>query len=255
MRRVWKALPLTLAIAALAALSIVAIACNSSNGTRARFINAIQNAEAYGGTLDVEVNGAVDFTGVTFGTPSAATYTGIPAGNDTIEGFESPGETTEVFTQSASLTSGSQYTLVATGFAGGTGGNVVLMSLVDNNTAPTDGYVNFRVIDASPSQGNVDIYIVPNPSNGGNLSSYPKAFSNLAYNDPSAYTYYKIPYNSSATPPYTMYVTSAGNTTPLFNFSLTAGSASVGAIRTVVLTDVENGGEMSSEPIVLDDLN
>ena len=52
MLRLLKALPFTLAIAAL---SIVATSCSSS-GTKARFVNAIQNTSQYGGFLDVEVN-------------------------------------------------------------------------------------------------------------------------------------------------------------------------------------------------------
>ena len=88
MLRLLKALPVTLAIAAV---SIVATSCGSNNGTKARFFNAIQNTSAYGGGLDVEVNGAQQFTNVQFANASASTYTPIPSGNVTFEGFESPG--------------------------------------------------------------------------------------------------------------------------------------------------------------------
>ena len=45
MLRLLKALPLTLAIAAVI---IVATSCSSNNGTKARFVNAIQNTVQYG---------------------------------------------------------------------------------------------------------------------------------------------------------------------------------------------------------------
>ena len=64
MLRLLKALPLTLAIVAV---SIVATSCSSNNGTKARFVNAIENTFQYGGALDVEVNGTQQFTNVQFG--------------------------------------------------------------------------------------------------------------------------------------------------------------------------------------------
>ena len=164
MLRLFKALPLTLAIAAL---SLVATGCGSSN-TQARFVNAIPDTSDYGGpsaALDVEVNGTKEFSDVAFGAPSASTYVGIPAGSDTIEGLEY-NTSTEVFDeQNVRLTSGTQYTLVATGFATGTNGNnVVFLNPTDNNTEPADGKVSFRVINASPSGPTaVDVWILPDP--------------------------------------------------------------------------------------------
>ena len=66
------------------------------------------------GALDVEVNGTQQFSNVTFASPGSP-YTAIPAGNVTFEGFESPGVTTPVFTDSTTLSGGTQYTEVATG--------------------------------------------------------------------------------------------------------------------------------------------
>ena len=186
MLRLLKALPFTLAIAAL---SIVATSCSSS-GTKARFVNAIQNTSQYGGLLDVEVNGVKQFTGVPFGN-AASTYTSISSGNDTFEGLESPADTTTVFTDSTSLSGGTEYTLVATGFAGGT---VVFLSFSDDNTAPNDGYVNFRVINASPnSPSGVDIWIESAPYSTTPPPPAPMIQS-LAYQ--SASRYITVPYNS-----------------------------------------------------------
>jgi len=244
-----KALPLALAIAAL---SIIAISCSSSNSAQVRFVHAIQDASA----LDIEVNGTKVFTDVGFTEfqPAPPAYTSVPSGSDTVEGLAT-GSTTEAFSNSpVSLAAGTQYTMVATGFVT-SASSVVIMPLADNNTAPANGSVNFRVINASPNGPSaVDVYIVPNPPQG--LGS--KTFSGLSYNDPSAYTYVTLPYNSSipsGQPNYTMFVTTTGGGNQIFSQTITAVSASAGAIRTLVLTDRADGTSMNDGAIVLNDLN
>jgi len=252
MLRLLKALPLTLAIAAV---SIVATGCSSNNGTKARFVNAIQNTEEYGvGGLDVEVNGTQQFTGVQFQTASANTYIPIPSGNVTIEGFESPGVTTPVFTDSTTLSSGTEYTEVATGLAGGTGTNVVLLSLSDDNTLPEDGTLNFRVINASPnSPSGVDIWIEPTPY-PFSLQGVKPTISALAYQSVSGYV--NVSYNSNNNEGFTVFVYTAGGGTELFTFPVNvSGSVSSASVCTLVLTDNPNGSTMSSFLTVLNDNN
>lgn len=252
MLRLLKALPLTLAIAAV---SIVATSC-SNNGTRARFVNAIQNTGAYGGigaALDVEVNGTEQFTGVQFQAASASTYTPIPSGNVTFEGFESPGVTNSVFTDSTTLSGGTEYTEVATGLAGGTGTNVVLLSLSDDNTLPANGTLNFRVINASYNSppGGVDIWIEPAPDP---LPVKPPAtIQNLAYQSVSGYV--NVSYNIGQGG-FTVFVYTAGGGTELFNSQVNvSGSVSSASVCTLVLTDNPNGSTMSSFLVVLNDNN
>ena len=248
MLRLLKALPFTLAIAAL---SIVATSCSSS-GTKARFVNAIQNTSQYGGNLDVEVNGVKQFTDVPFGN-AASTYTNISSGNDTFEGLENPLDTTTVFTDSTSLSGGTEYTLVATGFAGGTGNSVVFLSFSDDNTAPNDGFVNFRVINASPNSpsSGVDIWIYPTPQA---LPAPPPApmIPSLAYQ--SASRYLTVPYNSDGGG-FTVFVNTAGDG-QIFNVNVpVSGSLGSASICTLVLEDNANGGSISFHPTVLNDLN
>lgn len=252
MLRLLKALPFTLAIAAV---SIVATSCGSNNGTKARFFNAIQNTSAYGGGLDVEVNGAQQFTNVQFANASASTYTPIPSGNVTFEGFESPGVTIPVFTDSTTLSSGTEYTEVATGKAGGTGDNVVLLSLSDNNSLPANGTLNFRVINASPNSpgGGVDIWIEPAPYPFA--VKEPATIQNLAYQSVSSYA--NVPYNPAPGEGFTVFVYTAGGGTQLFNrtFQNINASSNTAAVCTLVLTDNANGSTMSSFPVPLDDNN
>jgi hypothetical protein len=246
MFRLLKALPVTLA---LAALSISATGCGSSSSAQARFVNAIPNTAVYGGSLDVEVNTTKEFSNVVFPNASASTYASVPSGNDTILGLQT-GTTTQVFSDTTTLSSGKQYTLVANGSAGGT---VVLLSIPDTNTAPASGNVEFRVINASPSGPlAVDVYIEPTPFNG-NLTN--PAISALAQTQASSYV--TLPWNSDGSG-WTIIVTAAGSTTPYngFNFNTgNIGGQSTTAIRTLVLTDVQNGNSMSLNPIVLSDLN
>jgi hypothetical protein len=256
MLRLLKALPLTLAIAAV---SIVATSCNSNNGTKARFVNAIENTFEYGGALDVEVNGTQQFSNVTFASPGS-TYTAIPAGNVTFEGFESPGVTSPVFTDSTTLSGGTQYTEVATGQAGGTGGQVVLLSLSDDNSLPNNGTLNFRVINAafnaSPStNGSVDIWIERAPYNFS--LTQPATIRNLAYQSASGYV--NVSYNPAAEG-FTVFVNTVGLGdevgTPLIQ-PLTIsvnGSLSSASVCTLVLVDNPNSNSMST-PILLDDNN
>ena len=247
MFRLLKALPLTLA---LAALSFFAASCGSGSSAHARFVNAIQNTAVYGNGLDVEVNGTKDFTDVTFPNASASTYTSIASGSDTILGVQT-GTTTQVFSDTTSLSSGNQYTLVATGFASGSGGNVVLLSVSDNNTAPAAGNVEFRVIDASPSGPSaVDVYIEAEPFTG-NLTP-PATISSLAYQAASSYV--TIPWNSGGGG-WVLFVTPAGSTTPIFSQTFNFGSQTTAAIRTLVLTDVANGNSMNQAFLELNDLN
>jgi len=259
MVRLLKALPLTLAIAAL---SIIATSCGSGNSVQARFVNAIQDTNDYGGTnaaLDIDVNGTKLFSDVAFGTASSSNYRGIPSGSDTIEGLEY-NSTTEVFNeQNISFNSGNQYTLVATGFATGTNGdNVILLTPTDNNTEPSNGQVSFRVINASPSGPNgggapVDVWIVPAPFIG--QLTEPATIQNVAYKSASNYTS-NIAYNSGGGG-FLIYVTVSGQTSPTYinGQPISVGSVSAGSIRTLVLTDQANGNTMSSQALVLTDLN
>jgi Domain of unknown function (DUF4397) len=251
MSRLFKALPIRLA---LAALSIFAASCGStSTPAQVRFVNAIQDTAQYGTALDIDVAGTKDFTDIPFqGFQPSSGYTKIASGGVAIQGLRT-GTTTGVFIADVSLNPSTQYTLVATGFA--ISNKVVIISTPDNNIAPPNGDVEFRVINASPSgPTGVDIYIIPVGSN--TTIAPPATITNLAYRSTSSYT--KLPYNPNVVngANYTMFVTATGTTSPiLLTQTLSAGSTSAGAIRTLVLTDQENVNQLNQRAIVLNDLN
>jgi hypothetical protein len=111
------------------------------------------------------------------------------------------------------------------------------------------------VINASPSSPpGVDIYFIPVGSS--NPIAPPAAITNLAYRGISDYV--TLPFNSNIVngANYTMFVTTTGTTAPiLLSQTLSAGSLSAGAIRTMVLTDQENIKLLNPRAVVLNDLN
>jgi hypothetical protein len=263
MFRLLKTLPLTLA---LAVLSFFTTSCTSSN-TQARFVNAIADTPDYGGNLDIEVNGTKEFSSVAFSSVEPTSgYASIPSGNVTIKGFQPGNTTTPVFSfpVNTGLSAGSQYTLVATGTdTGNNGSNVFVMAVADNNTAPANASVNFRLINASPSTpvNGVDVYFIP--CSGQNICSQPPTNGCSAANDCiSGITYRNTPalltlsYNSLGFG-WQMFVTPSGNPTQFILFQNIGnfGSATEGAICTFVLKDETPGGTMSQSPVVLQDLN
>jgi len=242
-----KALPLTLA---LAALIIFASSCGNGNSAQIRFVHAIQDESA----LDIDVDGTLKFTAISFLNvmPNQPGYTSVPSGSDTIEGFLT-GTTTKAFSSAASFAAGGNYTVVATGFSktGTDGSNVVLLSIPDNNSAPLSGDVEFRVIHASPSGPTVDVYIALNPSTGPTL---PITFQGLAYTQASNYFSIAFNPNNATTPPgYTVYVTPSGSMQPIFSEQFSPSND--GSIRTLVLTDVQGGTSMRQSFLELSDLN
>jgi hypothetical protein len=241
MFRLLRALPLAMA---LAALSLFVSSCGSSNSSQIRFVNAIRDAVG----LDIEVNSSKIFTDVAFfGYQPTSGYTKVSSGSVTVAGLIT-GSTTQVFSSTASLSSG-DYTLIATGSvnSGTNGSGVNLLSIPDTNTAPAAGNVEFRVINASQTGGTVDIYILANPVNGG--IQPPATISGLAYTQASGYI--TLPFNSDGSG-YTMYVTSSGTTNPIFSQNL---SSPTNSIRTLVLTDLANNSGLNSSAIELNDLN
>jgi Domain of unknown function (DUF4397) len=267
MLRWLKALPLTMAITALIVFATFAASCGSSN-SQARFVNAISDDAQ---SLDIQFNGTKMFGGVGPFSASGSTYVSIPTGSDKIEGFAA-GTTTAAFspiTSPVSFNSGSQYTVVATGFLAN-GGSVTITAPVDTNKAPANGTVNFRVINASPSQpGAVDVYIIQNSALGTPSCTFgtncpPPTISGISSPQSSITPfsgYVPVPFNSLGSFGYTLFVTQTGSTIPLPGWNggfpiPEIGSVSAGSIRTIVLVDNAGGNTgMSSTPILLSDLN
>ena len=252
MFRLLKALPLTLAIAVL---SIVTTAC-STGYSHIRVVNAMSDVTS---AVDIDINGTkVVFpnnsgNGLAFDNylPSTppATYVSVPAGNVNLQAYET-GTTTAIFPNLVpiSLLGTDQYTIVLDGV---NADNTAVETYLDDNTVPTSGNVEIRVIDASPSfaAGSVDVYILPEPVVG---SLPAPTISGLS--DRQASGYQSIAYVApvSGNTNYEVIVTASGNKTPVLTQSYGLQN---GSITTLVLVDVQGGSNgMSEIPLELNDL-
>ncbi len=248
MFRLLKALPLTLA---LAALTFFSASCGSSSQSQIRLVNAIPDGPA----LDIDVNTTKVFTNIAFGgvQPTPPAYTKVASGSVTIQAFDTGTTTNPIFGTNGvkvGLSGSSQYTIVLAGFLNGTGNNALAaLQKTDNNSAPTSGNVEFRIIHASPSASPnapfaVDVYIVPPGTDITQVN--PPTIQGLVYQQASS------PYTSVPAATYSVIVTTSGSKTPLISpqdYTLVAGQ-----IRTLVLVDNVGGGNPPSW-LELNDLN
>jgi hypothetical protein len=244
MFRLLKALPLTLA---LAALSFFAASCGSSNQAQIRVVHAIPDGPA----LDIDVNTTKVITNIAFGgvQPTPPAYTKVSTGNVTFQAFDTGTTTNPIFGAngvSANLSGSSQYTIVLAGFLNGTGNNApAVLQKTDNNSAPTSGNVEFRIIHASPSSpGTVDVYIVPPGTDINSVN--PPTIQGLTYQQASS------PYTSVAAGTYSVIATTSGSKIPFITQDFPLPTA--GMIRTLVLLDNTGGGNPPSW-LPLNDLN
>ena len=114
------------------------------------------------------------------------------------------------------------------------------MVFTDNNTAPPSGNIKIRVINASPTLGTADVYIV---ASGTSIAGLSPTFSNLAYQAASGYqTLAAGSYQVVFTPPGQQFA----------EITTSAQSFASGQIRSVVALDAQNGGFTTA---VLSDLN
>jgi Domain of unknown function (DUF4397) len=242
MFRLLKALPVTLA---LAALSVFATSCGSSSQSQVRVVHAISDGPA----LDINVNTTKVFTNIAFGgvQPTPPAYTKVASGSDTLQAVDTGTTTVLIANTSASLGGSSQYTVLLTGFLNGAGANAPTFNLItDNNAVPTAGDVEIRIIDGSANtpQGGFSVYIVPP---GANIVGVLPQVSGLLIGQASLYQTLNVSGNV-----YEVIVTPNGNQTPIINQNYTI---TTGSIRTFVIVDNTGGGGISAFPLELADLN
>ncbi len=236
----------TALVAALATFCILFTSCGSNGTAQVRVINAIPDSQP----IDIYVNGVKIVTDMPFlnvqPNTSPVSYVGVAGGNATIQGFETGTTINPVSPNGAiDLSNLTQYTLVAIGLALSDSPPLVL---VDNNTTPISGNVEFRVINASPSSPltGVDVYIVPP---GSDITNYTPQITALNSGQGSAYQ--SVTYLTGGS--YSVIVTTNGGKAALINQTYPAPS---GSITTLVIVDNPGGmNGMSTTPLVLNDLN
>ncbi|HLX84542.1 MAG TPA: DUF4397 domain-containing protein [Terriglobales bacterium] len=261
-RKMLCRLKLLLLTLPLAAVCLVTTGCGSgSDQAQVRFVHAIQNV----GPMDIDITTPPSivpvqvFTNVSFlgVRPNQPGYTPVDSGTDTIAGFLTGTPKVAFNSTALDLNGSQQYTVIATGVVAN-GQNASILTIPDDIPNPVATNLAFRVINASPSgpdgtQGAVDVYIQLNPTNGPSGSP---EFKGVAYQQSGGYI--TLPYNPNndvTAPGYTVFVTKAGSTTPPYIIAQGLSPTNGGAVRTIVLTDVQNGNTMSSTFLELSDLD
>ena len=146
--------PTTIALALLAATALTA--CDDDDdeltapGTTAqlRVVHASPDAP----NVDVLVDNASVLTNVAYKT--ASNYLPVTSGSRNLK-VRAAGSTTVVIDQNAALAQGTYYTVLATGRVA----SIAPIVLTDDQTNPASGNVRVRLVHASPTAGNVDIYV------------------------------------------------------------------------------------------------
>lgn len=237
-----------LLILAMTAFGIFAASCGTDHA-QMRFVQASPDAPQ---NFDVTVGGKSFVTNLPYGNVSPNSgYTTVNAGTRTLEVFDTGTTTNPRINSNVSFNGGSHYTVLASGNVNPPPGTIAAVVMTDNNTAPTSGNVNLRVIHDSPSvpplppgtvPGPVDVYIV---TPGTDITNISPNISSLAYQQASSY-------QSLAAATYEVIVTFSGDKTPRIDQSY---ALAAGQIRTLVVLDVLGGGALSSVPLELSDLN
>ena len=237
MLRMLGVLPFALALAALSIFT----ACGGSNSTKFRLVQAIPDVpqqQAVDVLIDGKKVGTVSLGAVT----PASGYLSVSSGTRHLQLFLTGQTTSPYFDGNVTFNSGSN-TVVATGSV--THNTIVAPLFTDNATAPTSSNAGLRIIQASPAGlgGNpaVDIYIV---GAGGGLPGTSPDIAAVAY--PAASAYKTFPAGT-----YDLLLTPAGIQS--LNIRISNASFSTGKNYTYVLIDVQNGGQMSQNPVVLND--
>jgi hypothetical protein len=238
MFRIVRTLPFALALAALSLFT----ACGGSNSTKFRLVNAVPDVPQQQ-PVDVLIDGKVVGTVSLGGVTPASGYLPVASGSRHLQVFPTGTTTGAFFDGNVPFNSGNAYTVVATG---GIGTNtVVAPAFTDNNPAPTSSNAALRIIQASPEglggKPAVDIFLV---APGGSLPGTSPDIPNVAY--PAASAYKTFPAGT-----YDLLLTPAG--IPSLNIRISNASFSAGKNSTYVLVDVQNGGQMAQNPVVLND--
>jgi len=191
----------------------------SSDQAKIRVVNASPNQ----GSLDILIDKKAVFSALGF--PNSTAYMSVSPASHELQ-LEPTGSTNVVIDQTVNATASTNYTFLVDNFAANLSG----MLLTDDNTTPTSGNFNLRLINAAPSLGPVDIYVV---TPGTDVSTVSPTVSNLSFEAASSY-------QSLVAGTYEVFFTAPGTKFAFIDsgpISFTAGQ-----IRTMLALDGQSGG-------------
>jgi len=234
--RLLRVLPLGAALICVGA-ALLAVGCGSTS-SRFRYVQAATVAPS---TVDVEIDSKTVLTSIGFGqTP---TYQKVSSGSHTVGIFLTGTTTNPAFSGTVSFPSGDTTLLSTNPFS-----SINLAPFTDDNTVPASGDFKLRIIHASPTSGNVDIYIITPPGSIPGLSPQTKNLGFSATGGSSATSYFSL-----AAGNYEIVMTQTGTQNPISGLDATY-TFGAGQIRTIVILDSPNGGGPWTQ-LELNDLN
>jgi len=204
---------------------VLAAGCSDDDSTgptgeaQVRVVHASPDAPS----VDVLVDGAEVLGDVPY--LAVSEYLDVPAGVRNVR-VNGAGTTTSVIDEDLDLVEGTDYTIIASGFAA----SLEPLVLTDDNTAPAAGNAKVRAIHGAPSAPPVDIYVT---APGADLGEATPVLTGVAFGDVADYV--EVPAGN-----YQVRATLAGTTTVVIDSgTLTLAS---GQVRTAMAVDAAGGG-------------
>ena len=192
----------------LGGMMTVVAGCGSSSRTNIRFVNATPDESS----LDFLINGN-DQGSVSYGT--GAGYKVVSSGSVHLQ-VEATGTTAAIIDTTTTANSKAYLSLFSLNYSFALGKLV----LTDDNSAPPSGNFKLRIVNAAPSLGPQDVYIVPA---GTDITHVSPTYSSLRFGAASSYS--SLPAGN-----YQVLFTGPGQKFPNVDSGATAFSA--GQIRT-----------------------
>jgi hypothetical protein len=173
--------------------------------------------------VDVLVDGNAALGNVAF--KGASSYLAVPSGARNLR-VRATGTSTVVIDQNATVAAGRAYTVIATGRVA----SIAPLVLEDDLTPPTAGNIKLRLVHASPTAPNVDIYVTTPTAD---LATATPTLTNVPFR--AASPYLQVPAGT-----YRVRIVPAGTRTVAIDVNNVALAA--GQIRTAIAVDAPGGG-------------
>jgi hypothetical protein len=157
----------------LSAVVLFGLGCGSGGQGKIRVMNASPDI----GSLNILIDGKNVSSSLSY--PGFTDYLSVASGSRKLE-VQTVSSTTDLIDQNVSVSSGGSTTVMLVNYAS----DLSVLTLTDDNTAPTSGNFKMRVINASPTLGPMDVYILPQ---GESVPTSNATITNLAFQSASSY--------------------------------------------------------------------
>ena len=213
----------TLALTLLATFALAACDDDDVTGPVTTAQLRVVHASPDAPNVDVLLDNAPVLTNVAY--KAASSYLEVPSGSRNLK-VRATGTSTVVIDQNGTLGQGGFYTVLATGRVA----SIAPLVLTDDQTSPASGNIRLRLVHASPTAGNVDIYVTA-PS--ADIATATPTLANVPFRAASGYL--EVPAGT-----YRVRIAPVGTKTVAIDVNNVALVA--GQVRTAVAVDAPGGG-------------